>query len=276
MICNFFAILTDGSLRKINLLQKITPSIKNIFVDNGNYLLNDDTEEIKFDGNYVVQEDEVLYVNMALPNELTEAMQNSIEIPILDLNNDQIKTLFWHDAKTYYFQNFDNRKLLRNKSVIFYDKQTYNKLEENAFVIESVVNAIYKNGKFYFVSYANANKIFSLLDFYEAASDEKIEEFAKHKNVIFDEVWLIANTNTLIRKQITLLQKSKILDKANTKKIQSKAKKFNLAISVDAKGKIIFPNDKKEFKEILIFLNEQYYIGLISGNKYKTNSKRNA
>lgn len=66
-----------------------------------------------------------------------------------------------------------------------------------------------------------------------------------------------------------------MMEKAKPKSIKTSAKKFNLNIELQD-GKVLLPNDKKVCKDILTFLNEQYYIGLITGNKYRTNSKRNA
>lgn len=273
--CNFYAILKDDSIRKINLLQTVTDSIKNVFISNGSLLLNEDTTEIKFDGNYSVQEEEVLYVEMSLPDDVSEAYSNSIGMNVLDLDVDEVKTLFWVESDVYYFQNFDKRKLLQNKNVIFWNKTTFDKLTEKALIIENVVNAIYKDSKFYFVSYANANKIFSLLDFFEAASDEQIDEFVKIDQLEADADWLKGNANSLLRKQITLVKNSNILEYVSPSKIVNAAKKFKLTIPL-ANGKLQLPNNKKQCKDILTFLNEQFYIGLITGNKYRTNSKRSA
>ena len=272
--CNFFAILKDNSIRKIDLLQNITNEIRDIFIDNIIYLIDEDTQEIKFDGNYAVQEEEVLFVDLILPEYIIESINNPIGLNVLNLDTDDVKALFWVESNVFYFQNFDNRKLLRNKNVIFYDNNSYNKLVKNALIVENVVNAIYKNDKLYFKSYANANKIFSLMEYFEEASNEEINEFAKSDKLIVDEIWLRDNANTLIRKQITLIQKSNILIKANTKRIQTSAGKFKLIIELD-NGKLKLPNDKKQCKDILSFLNEQYYIGLITKSKYRTNSKRN-
>ncbi|VFA41323.1 DUF4868 domain-containing protein [Chryseobacterium indologenes] len=273
--CNFFAILKDDSIRKINLLQSITASIKNVFISNANSIMNSETEEILFDGNFKIDGNEVLYVEMSLSENLIEANSNAIGLEVLDINEDDIKTLFWIEDDVYYFQNFDKRKLLQNKNVIFYSGTTYHKLNEDALIVENMVNAIYKDGKFYFKSYANANKIISLSDFFEEASNETIEEFATNPIFDLDLLWLKENSDTAIRKQITLIQKSQVLASASSKKIRSSAKKFNLEIEIED-GKLKLPNDKKACKNILSFLNEQYYFGLISGKKFITNSKRDA
>ena len=102
-----------------------------------------------------------------------------------------------------------------------------------------------------------------------------IDLFATNDKIIVNADWLKENGTTIIKKQITLIQKSRVLESANPKNIIKSANKFNLKIQI-FEGKLILPNDKKQCKEILSFLNEQYYIGLISGKKFRTNSKRDA
>lgn len=273
--CNFFAILKNDTVRKIDLLQTITSDIREVFVNIGNSILNDDMEEILFDGNFNIQDEEILYVELELPANVIEASTNPIGIDVLNLVTDDIKVLFWVEKNIYYFQNFDKRKLLQNKNVIYWDRNTFNKLTNNALIVDNTINAIHKNNKFYFKSYPNANKIFSLLSYFEEATDEVIEQFSTNNTISADATWLKNNGNTIIKKQITLIQKSNILTTANPKKVKASANKFNLKIEL-VDGKLVLPNDKKQCKEILYFLNEQYYIGLITGNKYKTNSKRTA
>lgn len=273
--CNFFGILDDGEVRKILLTQDLVQEIRETFVEAGNSMM-DDVEEIEFTGNYNVDQNEILYVELGLPQQITNAVANPIGTADLDIANENLKTLFWYENGVYYFQNFDKRKLLRNKSVIVYSNQTFNKLEDEAFIVDKVVNAIHKNGRLFFLSYANANRIFSLVEYYREATDEEIRAFGTHEKVSLDEAWFLENTNSTVRKQVTLLYQSNVLNNADTGKIKKHAKKFKLTIDLDNDGKICFPNDKKACKDILLFLNEQYWIGLISGEKFKTNSKRKA
>jgi len=273
--CNFFAILKDDSIRKIDLLQNITLDIRNVFVNIGNSMLSGDVEEILFDGNFNIQDEEILYVEMELPLNVIEASTNSIGLHELNLAVDDIKTLFWVENEVFYFQNFDKRKLLQNKNVIYWDRTTFVKLTNDALIVDNIINAIYKDDKFYFKSYANANKIFNLLIFFQEASNEVIDEFADNDCLTIDANWLKKNGNTIIKKQITLIQKSNVLSNANPKKIKNSANKFNLKIEL-VNGKLVLPNNKKQCKDILSFLNEQYYVGVITGKNFRTNSKRDA
>lgn len=272
MTNNFYAILADDTVRSINLTQPVIPGVRDIFLTGGQVIAGKDP--VLFTGNYKVEEDEILYVSMPLPENVAEVAVNALGIETLNLNEDEIRALFWYEDGIYYFQNFDNRRLLRNKNVIVYSGNTYSRLEENAFVIEPQINGLYSDGNFYFPNYFNANKIFSLSDYYHEATDDEIREFASGGKVAIDEEWFL-KSNTVIRKNITLLQKSNVLATADTKKIKRSASRlFKLEIELDAQGKIIFPNDQKATKDILTFLNEQFFRGVITGKPYRTNSKR--
>lgn len=273
MADNFFAYLHDGTVRRISLVQAIEPTIRNVFMNHGPNLI-EEKEQIEFDGNYKIDEDEVLYVSMALPDAFNDVPGNPIQIPLLDIQVDSIKALFWYEENAYYFQNFDERKMLRHRNVLFFSNQTFDKLSSNAFIVENRVSAVYKEGQFYFQSYANAHKIFSLADYYEAATNQELIEFGQHGSIsISDPEWFL-QSNSVIRKQVGLLQRSAVLDNADTSKIKRRARKFNLQVELDDNGKILFPRDQKHCKELLHFLNENYYEGLISKRPYRTNSKR--
>lgn len=276
VVNNFYALLEDNSIKKIILTQTITKSIRDIFIKAKEQILNEHTEEILFDGKYHPQENEISYIVMELPENFKEVQSNSIGIEILDLASDKMKAIFWYEDREYYFQTFDKRKLLNNKSILYFSNDTYTRFEQNAFVIDNIVNAIHKNGKFYFNAYPIANRIFSLLEYYQEATNEDLKTFCTNKNIVIDSDWLVANSNSIIRKNITFLQESGILKTANTKKIKTSAKKFELGIDLDLQGRIVFPQDPKSCREILSFLNEHYYIGVIIGTKYKTNSNRKA
>jgi hypothetical protein len=274
MADNFFALLEDQTIRRIVVLPAIETSINNLFLLCG-AALTQGKQPVEFDANYQIEDDELWYIEMALPDAFQDVVDNPIGLSPLDLKKDEIKAIFWYEDGKYYFQNFDSRKLLDHKFVLFFDKQTFNQLTENAFVIDDAVNAVYDDGKLYFTSYANANKIFSLIEYYRAVTDEELNEFAQLPNIsVADIQWLSDNANTVIRKYVGLLVKSDILDNLDTNKVKSGAKKFNLNVTVDGEGKIVLPQDIKACRDILYFLNEQFYEGLLTDRHYKTNSKK--
>jgi RNAse (barnase) inhibitor barstar len=275
---NFFALLKDGAVRKITLNQKISAEIKKIFIDATVDFKSLNVEEIEFDGNYRVDPDEILFINFTLPDAINKAIINPISIQILNLEKDEIQALYWVEQKKdktpiIYFQNFDTRKVLKNKHILTYSTNTYTKLDASAFIVDETISAIFEDKKLFFKSYVNANKIFSLADYYQAATDADIDTFSKDTSIEIDVNWFKENSNSTIRKQITLIQKSKILKGADVSKIKKGAANFELEIKV-SKGKLCFPNDIKICKDILAYLNENLYVGPITGTKLRTNSHR--
>ena len=69
------------------------------------------------------------------------------------------------------------------------------------------------------------------------------------------------------------MTKSKVLDGISPKKVVTSAKAYKLVIELEG-GKIKFPSNVKDCRNLLNYLNEQYYSGVIAGKKYLTNSKR--
>jgi hypothetical protein len=272
---NFFALLYDDSVRRINLTQSVISGIQDIFIKNG-ALIMANTDLVPFDGNYRVHEDEdeLLFVEIALSPQITESSTNPLGVKTLDIDKDNIKALFWYEDEVYYFQNFDSRRLLNRKKILYFSTDTFDELKTNAFVIENMVNAIYTDKKFYFLSYTNANKIFSLSAFYHAATDPEISVFAVNNKIGIEEDWILKKANNVIRNNISILMDSKVLDTADTTKIKTDAAAYKLTIDLDSDGKIIFPKDLKKCKDILIFLNEQFFTGPLSGKQFRTNNKR--
>lgn len=276
MADNFFALLDGDELRKIQLQPGLDKDIGNIFSAKGQDLLV--RKRVEFDGNQHLEDDETLFVTMKLPDCLKDIKSNSTGITVLDISKDKkIKTLIWYDDEKdeYYFQNFDSRKMLRHKYVIYQEADIFNSLKSDAFIVDNAVNAVFKDGQFCFTSYANANRIFSLAEFFKEATDDDIQALSNHTNIeIPDLPWFIENANTVLRKHSTILAKSGTLDGMNTTKVKTSAKKFKLEIELNAQGKITFPKDKSACRELLLFLNEQYYEGIITGAHYKAPSKR--
>ena len=71
-------------------------------------------------------------------------------------------------------------------------------------------------------------------------------------------------------------QDSGVLDSLNTKKVRKDARDYEVDIQLDRQGKIIFPNDRKSLKDLLLWLNEGFFEGVITGDHYRTNSKKKA
>ena len=162
----FYALLKDNQLRYIDLAEEIIESTKVVFVDAAEELMGEETEKIPFDGRYVIRdsEDEVSYVPLQLPDDFSNIPDNQQGITVLDVENDDIKSIFWYENGAFLFQMFSSANLLDSKYVVryFQEEHTFNRMTEKAFIINNKVQAIHKDGNLYFKSFPSASKIFDL------------------------------------------------------------------------------------------------------------------
>lgn len=85
--------------------------------------------QVKFDGAFSVQDDEISYVELPIPNQIGSAIDNPTNIHPFDIDNNEIKGFFRGNknnnrTKEVYVQNFDSRKLLSNKKILVYSSNT--------------------------------------------------------------------------------------------------------------------------------------------------------
>ena len=90
------------------------------------------------------------------------------------------------------------------------------------------------------------------------------------------------NADSIIRKKVALLQKNEVLKDLSVTDIQNVINSFNqdlpvehhINITVNAMGKLVVPQDKKQLKELIRFLDEDYVTAPLTKRKCLTNSKQ--
>lgn len=273
-----FFILEDGSIRRINIAPATLQVIVNLLVEHLPQFISDDVTPVLFDGQFRPDEQEVLYAEIDLPEQFAKIPDNTIEYDEALLPDDKVKILsLYHDGK-YYFQCFSKHFVLKQKNVVlFWQNDSYKQfVDTSAFNIEDKVHAVYCDGRFYFLSYIQGKQIFDLSSFYQAATNSDIEETFEHDIFYGSDVeWLKTHADSVMRKQITLLKKSGLLDtiKVTSRDFKSWAKKAAINQDIYSTGHIVLPKDKKQCKTILSFLNEDIFEGAFSKKIFISNSK---
>lgn len=281
---HFFALLRSDNIqiRRIPLERAIEADVKDLFTSHyDEYFIGMNLES--FEAGYTPQEDTTSFVDMVLSAEFSDIPNNTNVYNELDRNNEipDIKVIFIYDelTQTYYFQNFDKRNLLRRKTVaIWSNNNTYTTLQDsNAFIIENAVHAIHRDGKLYFKNFVQAGKVFDLTNLFSEASEQDMDEVFGEPLFNTDIQWLKDNSDSVIKKQITALKKSGILNKVKpeTKKFKDAAKRVGIPEDVYNTGQIVLPRDKKQCKLVLAFLNQDIFPGLLTPKQlFRTNSKK--
>lgn len=290
-ISNLFALVDDDDapIRRIPLTAALNTELAQLFAEQQAALLGD-RQPIAFTGSYNVDEGEIFTIaDYPLPPTIGQAIGNPLTCPVLNLNTEthRIKALFsgtWTAAnKTVNFQVFDAGKLLKRGFTLIGSGDTYKKLEEPGLMLQDKLTAHFHNGTLYFTSYHNTKRFLDLADYYREATDTDLDEFAATDIFAFeDQASFKAQADSIIRKKIALLQKNEVLKDLTVVDIQTVANNFNaelpeehhITIMVNDDGKLVIPEDKKQLKELIRFLDEDYVTAPLTKRKCLTNSKQ--
>ncbi|MEG8945629.1 Kiwa anti-phage protein KwaB-like domain-containing protein [Rosettibacter firmus] len=239
-------------------------------------------EKILFDGQYKPEGDQILEIeNFSLPFEID--FNNPLNLEKIEIDDiDLIKGLIISDQDIIGFQCFDRRRIIEPSRLnIIFKGNTFSKLEEKGITIDDKLDVVFskQNKSLLFYSYHNASKIFDLSEYYREATEQEINSFFEQK--IFSNIPenLYEIIDTRMKKKIFLIKKNKIIEKLTDSDIFKEVAKYSKAFGLKnyfdtTSNKIKIPDDKKEFKKIISFLNEDLYKSPISEIIYETNSKR--
>lgn len=276
----FYALMSDNTVKYISLKEEIVDDVKNIFINGGNKLKPEGLEEDEFDGNIVSRNGEnIVYVNYILPDDFQRIPDNQADMSDYDINRDIPKSIFYYDDGKFYFQAFNKKNMLQRKMVLqICGDNAYSKMNNSAFIVDDKVHAIYENGKLYFQSYTLANQIFSLIDFVTEATNGEIDSFGNitgisvNANVVKD----IANVKT--RRLVKLLSSTNNIATFIGKSAKTRTsllKQYGIKAQINANNELELPTDNvADLNRALEFLNEDIFKGVITNSLYRSNSKK--
>ena len=290
-VSNLFALVDDDDapVRRIPLTAELNTELAQLFAEQQTSLLSD-TRPIAFTGSYNVDEGEIFTIaHYPLPPAIGMAIGNPLTCPVLNLNTEthRIRALFsgtWTVAKkAVNFQVFDAGKLLKRGFTLIGSGDIYKKLEEPGLMLQDKLTAHFHNGTLYFCSYHNTKRFLDLTEYYREATDNDLDDFAAIELFIFeDRAGFKGQADSIIRKKIALLQKNEVLKDLTVADIQAVANNFNADLSeehhinimINEGGKLVIPEDKKQLKELIRFLDEDYFTAPLTKRKCLTNSKQ--
>lgn len=276
----FYALMSDDSVKQISLQENIVAEIKAIFLSGGEKLKPDDIEEDVFDGDISCRQGEnITYVNFVLPSDFSRIPDNQADISEFNISEDIPKSIFYYDNGKFYFQIFNKKNLLQRKMILKYEVgNTFTKFSEDAFIVDNKVQAIYENGRLYFQSYTAANQIFSLMEFVTEATNSEIETFGDTDGIIIETEHLKQIANTKTRRLIKLLSKSDNISIFMRKAARTKAallRKYGIQARINNNNELEFPtNNVSDLNRALEFFNEDIFRGVITDNLWRSNSKK--
>ena len=249
----------------------------------GQFLEN--IEEVPFNIGYKPEDNERFVIpNFKLPNWIVEAMRDDTssarEIGEDDL--ERITGLFsameFNGEERILFQNFSRSHVIRPQHAMIILEKTYQDAEGPIVAMEPRISAVYVRDeeKLLFRSFRNVNSFLPLSDYYRDASEGQIRELLNHDIFVPEDVDGIArNATQWEAKQFAILADSGNINRVTVREACEKATDLNVGIRIKG-GRIVFPEDRKEVKKILLFLNERVFRGSITDTVFETNSKKPA
>lgn len=276
----FYALMSDNTVKYISLQENLVDEIMNIFINGGTQLKPEGIEEDEFDGNIISRNGEnIVYVNYALPEDFARIPDNQADMSEYNIVEDMPKSIFYYNEGKFYFQAFNKKNLLQRKMVLQFEHgNVFAKMNNNAFIVEDKVHAIFENGKLYFHSYTIANQIFSLIDFVTEATNAEIESFGDIDgiNASTENIKHIANIKT--RRLIKLLSNTDNIAtfmRKTSRTRNSLLRKYGVNAQINDNNELVLPtNNVVELNRTLEFLNEDIFRGVITDSLYRSNSKK--
>jgi hypothetical protein len=247
-------------------------------------------QEIPFDGKYKPDFGEALVIqNYDDIDGLDQAVKNPLSVADVEPSAttfESIKALFTghvaqNDKVTILIQHFDKRKIISTNGLsIFHSANVYKKIDGIGVTIDSKLSAILEDGNLKFFSFHLLRQVFDLSEYYKEATDNDIKDFASNPLIKVENLdQLVELSDSWIRRKVSLIQQSQILESVPINDFKAVASEFNIPLDtvIDGGSEVIkLPTNKASLKTILRFLDEDYYKSPLSKVQYITNSKRRA
>lgn len=289
MLLNLFALTNDPAKRivKFNLSNPVQTDLTR-YIKDQEAVFDEAEQEIEFDGKYKPDPGEVLHIdNYDDIDDLKSAIENPLGVDEVEPTEEffnEIKALFTGYINLaghikILLQNFDRRKIISTNGLsIFHSANVYKKIEGIGLTVDYKLAATLEEGHLKFFSFHAARQIFDLSEYYKVATDDDVKDFAALDTIKTTSTeHLLELSDSWVRRKISLIQQSGILQNVPLNEMKAVAIEFNIPFNTIIEGvteAIVVPNNKSDLKKLLRFLDEDYYKSPLSKTNFITNSKR--
>ena len=283
---NLFALTTNPAARIVRfpLTQELQAEIAAVFEHQLKSFLNGIDTVVPFDGRYRPEEGELLAIEEYQDIDgLAHAVANPLTVDQFDPqvhSFDGMKALFTQhiDGGTprILIQLFENRRLIANKGLtMFFSDNTFKRMSESGLTLDTRLLAVLEGNQLKFQSFHFLGRVFDMSDYFKEATAEEVKDFASHEKLAVENLAnFLADASAPVRKKITLILQSGVLDNFTTAQIVAAAQTFKVDIKTTDDGRISLPTNSTELRRLLRFLDEDYYESPLTQTHFVSNSKR--
>lgn len=286
---NLFALSSIPGMRvlRMPLRHDVQSGISELFKGQEHEFLQGIEEEIRFDGMYRPEESELLYINNF---DDVDGIKSAIlrpqgcqEFALKNGSLESIKAIFTgyikNGAIRVLLQGFDRRRIINaNGFALVHSDNAFSRFDGGGFTLDNKLTAIIDDDNLKFASYHYLRQIFDMSAYCKEATDQDLKVFIQNATLQFaDPQLFIDGADAWVRRRVILIQQSGILDHCAASKIAATAKFCDLHLQLaGAAGqeRIVVPADRQEVKQLLRFLDEDYFQSPQSTAKYMAKAKR--
>lgn len=286
----FFAVVEiehERSVRRIPLEGDLQRELSAVFQDQRNDLLRKDAEIIPYEPGYTPDDEVFVLKPYPLPPYIDEALRAPDALPGLqdeDLEEGRVKSIFAVQLsnphpRVIVFQNFNTGQVVRRGGgFIFVSGDTFQRSDRVGLRIDNKATAVFENGNLLFQSEHMVRRYLDLDAFFREATDEEIAQpleepaFAPAGTAVvsgLDGRWS--------RRKVTSIRTRGILSRVSVKEIVAVAQEFDVKVvtaTLSGQMRIVFPEEMKEIRILLRFLDDDLLRSPLTKNRYQVSSKR--
>lgn len=285
---DFFVILNKNKIvYRIDVHAEIQEELTSRFISYADKFLNEGLEVVPFqNNNFRPDETEVIEIKQFdLPNFLFDPLQNVEGWEILPNEEDvisKISCIFGYDADQdiLIFQVIRNQqRLTRNCLNLILRNNIFTRLENSGFVLGNECHAVFKNGSLKFKSLWWLSQIIDIDEYYRPATDADVDAFCNLPTLKVEDANFLKNEcGRWYRTRIAYILDSQKLINFTPEQLKEKSEYVQSVelklVSENGEDKIFIPKDRRALRVLLKFLEEEIYLGPITGDTFETNSKR--
>lgn len=181
-----------------------------------------------------------------------------------------------HDEELMLFQDFSPSKVIRPGQFLKFEGENYMITENTGFLLDQQLSAAYlrEERTLLFRKFRAVNSFLPIYEFYRKTSELEIRELLNNDKLVAEDPGKWARgANQWFRTRLLQLRDSGILDRYSAEEIKTRSIGFGVPIQI-VNNRIVFPNNHESAKNLLRFLNEEFFMGVLSDTIYETNTKR--
>lgn len=300
---NLFALMNsesrkqDFEIARISLDENTRKNITKLFSEQTEQLVNSPDGSLKeirdFCPGFITDlEDEINRIeDFEMPQQITKALDDPAALQIYEPLDDHlplIRALFVgevsRDSVHIAFQRFKKAQYLRASSIrLLFDKDTMtgdhtHKWQQSqhrvGLCVLPVVDAYFNTGSLLFSSFYYASQILDLNEYSKPVTQPQIDNFLASSLLdIGDSQYTLESFNSWELRRISSIYDYNVLENCTLKDLKKAAKKIGIDLPTE-NDRLVFPKDRKGRKQILSFLNEDIFSGLLTSSAFESNSKR--